>query len=150
MKKLLLYLTFILLANTTYAQPPGGGMPGDRQPNPKREEKIKALYVAYITQQLNLSADEAQKFWPVHAQFDAEMRATHSIESITELDRQQAMLNVKKKYQPNFIKILGTERSNDFYRQDEEFRKKIMERLKKMRQNRNREDRLSPQDAPRR
>ena len=44
------------------------------------------------------------------------------------------MLNVKKKYQGNFIKILGSERSNNFYRQDAEFRKKLVERLKQMRQ----------------
>lgn len=29
-------------------------------------EKIKALKVAYLTEQLELTADEAQKFWPVY------------------------------------------------------------------------------------
>lgn len=107
-----------------------------REPDPvKREQKIKALYVAYISQELKLTEDEAQKFWPVHAQFDAEIRTVKF--DIPELDRQQAVLNIKKKYQDKFVKILGNDRANDFFRKDAEFRKKLVERLKNMRQQNN-------------
>ena len=102
-------------------------------PDPaKREQKIKALYVAYITQDLKLTEEEAQKFWPVHAQFDAEVKAVNL--DMPELDRQQAVLNIKKKYQDRFVKILGNDRTNAFFRSDAEFRKKLVERLKNMRQ----------------
>jgi hypothetical protein len=46
---LLLFITFTL--NVTNAQPP------------KRLERIEALKVAYMTQALKLTADEAQKFY---------------------------------------------------------------------------------------
>lgn len=36
----------------------------------ERSEKIKALKIAYLTEQLALTADEAQKFWPVYNTFD--------------------------------------------------------------------------------
>lgn len=99
----------------------------------QREQKIEALYVAYMTRELNLTEDEAQKFWPVHAQFDKEVRDVRMESS--ELERQQQVLNIKKKYQDRFVKILGANRTNDFFIKDGEFRKKLIERLKKMRQN---------------
>ena len=131
MKKFILYIGFLFGVFNAIAQAPAD----DQQMNPKKEEKIKALYVAYITQQLQLTPDEAQKFWPMHAQYDAELRAI-STSTNNELDRQQAVLNVKKKYQSSFTKMIGSERSNNFYRQDAEFRKKLVERLKQMRQQR--------------
>jgi len=99
--------------------------------NNNRNEKVQALYVAYVTQQLQLKEIEAQNFWPVHAQFDAEI--TKVKDDLSELDRQQAALNIKKKYQERFSKILGDERTNKFFIIDSEFRKKMIERLQKLR-----------------
>ena len=131
MKQFILYTTFIFAAFCASAQV----VAADGQDNPKKQEKIKALYVAYISQQLSLTPAEAEKFWPAHAQYEADLRDINK-ENLNELDRQQAVLNVKKKYQGNFNKILGNERSNSFYRQDAEFRKKLTDRLKQMRQQR--------------
>jgi hypothetical protein len=42
-----------------------------------KKEKVKALKVAYITEELNLTTEEAQRFWPVYNAFDdkqAELR----------------------------------------------------------------------------
>lgn len=100
-----------------------------------RQEKIKALYVAYISQELKLTEEEAQKFWPVHTQYENEVKAVK--QEASELDRQQTILNIKKKYQDKFVKILGASRTDDFYRTDAEFRKKLVDRLKKMRENGN-------------
>ena len=101
----------------------------------KKEQKIKALYIAYMTQELKLSEEEAQKFWPIHSQFDAELRAVSL--DLPELERQQSILNIKKKYQDKFVKILGNNRTNDFYRKDGEFRKKLVERLQHLKQQNN-------------
>ncbi len=132
MKRFILYLLLFFTAFSVNAQAVNND---GTQLNPKKEEKIQALYIAYISQQLSLTPTEAEKFWPAHAQYDAELQAINK-GSLNELDRQQAVLNVKKKYQANFNRILGNERSNSFYRQDAEFRKKLVERLKQMRQQR--------------
>ena len=132
MKKFWLYLSFAILSLQAIAQP---NEYGGKQPNPQKEEKIKALYVAYITQQLNITSDEAQKFWPVHTQFDNELRGTN-MGNADELTRQQNVLNIKKKYQTSFAKILGAERCDVFFKKDAEFRKKMVERLQQMRQKR--------------
>jgi len=42
-----------------------------------KKEKVKALKVAYITDELNLTTEEAQRFWPIYNAFDdkqAELR----------------------------------------------------------------------------
>lgn len=130
MKHLLLILfIFISSFGSLHAQEQREGDPA------KREQKIKALYVAYISQDLKLTEEEAQKFWPVHTQFDTEIRTVKF--DMAELERQQAILNIKKKYQDRFVKILGNDRANAFYRSDAEFRKKLVERLRNMRQQNN-------------
>lgn len=144
MKKFILYISFVFAAFNSNAQVNAD----DVQLNPKKEEKIKALYVAYISQQLALTPLEAEKFWPAHAQYETDLQALNKSE-LNELDKQQAVLNVKKKYQSNFNKILGNERSNHFYRQDAEFRKKLVDRLKQMRQQRNNTNNPNNNRAPR-
>lgn len=130
MKHLILILTvFLSSLGIAQAQPPG------QQDPVKREQRIKALYVAYISQELKLTEEEAQKFWPVHSEFDNEIRTVKF--DMPELERQQVVLNIKKKYQDRFVKILGIDRANDFFRKDAEFRKKLVERLKNMRQQNN-------------
>ncbi|MEO6582787.1 MAG: hypothetical protein ABIO05_00595 [Ferruginibacter sp.] len=126
MKNLLLTLIIFLSGMVATAQE-------TRMQDPqKKEEKIKALYVAFISQQLKLTEDEAQKFWPVHTQFDGEIRSVNP--ELPELDRQQTSLNIKKKYQDRFTRIIGAERTDAFFRSDTEFRKKLIERLKNSRQ----------------
>ncbi|GGG59149.1 sensor of ECF-type sigma factor [Bizionia arctica] len=56
MKKSILLLLFILLSLTGFSQ--------------DKHEKIKALKIAYITEQLDLSKSEAEKFWPIYNKFD--------------------------------------------------------------------------------
>lgn len=37
---------------------------------PKAQEKIRAARIAYITEKLNLTSAEAEKFWPIYNEFD--------------------------------------------------------------------------------
>ena len=129
MKKILLSSIFLLgIILPLFAQPGN-----DKQQNDS-SQKIQALYIAFISRELKLTEAEAQKFWPVHTEFDNEVRAVKP--DINELERQQTILNIKKKYQERFIKILGSDRTNNFYKVDAEFRKKLVERLQKIRQQR--------------
>lgn len=107
----------------------------DNQPGDDlaKQERIKALYVAYVTQQLQLTPDEAQRFWPVHTQFETDLKAVKN--ELPELIKQQARLDIKKKYQDNFNKIIGTNRCERFFRMDGEFKRKLMERVQKQRNN---------------
>jgi hypothetical protein len=129
MKKFLLITT--ILMGSLFAAKAQDDQPGDEA---KRQEKIKALYVAYITQELNLNADEAQKFWPLHAQFETDIKAVKP--DMPELEKQQTVLNIKKKYQENFNRILGPKRCERFFRMDGEFKRKLLDRIRKQQQQR--------------
>ncbi len=129
MKHILLFITLLTGSfSFAYAQ-------GDEPDAGKRAEKIQALYAAYMTQQLNLSEEEAQKFWPLHKQFDNDIKGID--QNIPELDRQQAILDVKKRYQERFTKILGNNRTDAFFRKDMEFRKKLVDTIRNRRQQNN-------------
>ena len=133
MKQFLLFITLLVGSfSIAYAQ--------EDEPDPgKREQKIHALYVAYITQELNLNEAEAQKFWPVHKQFEDELKAVDP--NLPELTKQQSALDIKKRYQDRFSKILGSSRTDNFFRKDTEFRKKLVDRLRQIRQQNNRNQR---------
>ena len=127
MKKYLLIFSFVLGGFTVAkAQEEQPGTEAERQ------QKLQALYVAYITDQLKLTPEEAQKFWPVHGQFANDLRSVK--EDLPELEKQQLILNVKKRYQENFHRILGPKRCERFFRMDGEFKRKLLERIRKQRQ----------------
>ena len=133
MKKYLLILTFLIGSfSMAFAQE---NQPGDEQ---TKQERIKALYVAYVTQQLQLTPDEAQKFWPVHTQFETDLKAVKK--DLPELTKEQARLDIKKKYQDNFVKILGSNRCERFFKMNDEFKRKLRDRLQNQRNNPNRPD----------
>jgi hypothetical protein len=101
----------------------------------KKQEKLKALYVAYITEELKLTPEEAQQFWPLHAKFDDEVKAVVQQE-MPQLDREQKILDIKKRYQDKFTKVINAQRTETFFKKDGEFRRKLLERMQKIRQNR--------------
>ncbi len=135
MKKYVLFLT--LFTGSFFAVKAQENQPGNEA---KQQEKIQALYVAYISQQLALTPDEAQKFWPVHSQFTTDLKAVKT--DMPELEKQQSLLNIKKRYQDNFNKILGTNRCERFFRMDGEFKRRLLDRVKQ------RNDQIRPNQRP--
>jgi len=128
MKKYLLILTVLL--GGLFSVKAQNDQPGDEN---KKQERIKALYVAYVTEQLKLTPDEAQKFWPVHSQFENELKSVSK--ELPELPKQQAFLDIKKKYQENFNRILGVNRCERFFRMDGEFKRRLIEQRNQRQQN---------------
>jgi hypothetical protein len=126
MKKYLLIL-FVMLGALSRAKAQDG-------------EKIQALKIAFITQKLQLTPDEAQKFWPVYNQYDNEI---HNIEldksDPNVIDKEEKLLNIRKKYLTSFEKILGPDKTNRLFNAERDFRGILIRRL----QNRN-QQRLAP------
>jgi hypothetical protein len=108
--------------------------------------RIEALKIAYITRKLNLSTEEAQKFWPVYNKYTDEIRKMQ-IEmrqnpGPNELDKDQKLLDIRKKYNGEFGKALSAEKVNSFFKVEKEFngmvQKEMMERRQLRLENRNR------------
>jgi Skp family chaperone for outer membrane proteins len=128
MKKYLLILTVLL--GSLFSVKAQNDQPGDET---QRQQKIEALYVAYVTQQLALTPDEAQKFWPLHTQFANELKGIRN--DMTELEKEQARLNIKKKYQENFNRVIGPVRCERFFRMGDEFKRRLIEQRNQRQQN---------------
>ena len=97
----------------------------------KRAEKIQALKTAFITQKLELTAVEAQKFWPVYGEYETEMKKLLGDKHREDvIDNEEKILNVRKKYRPEFEKILGKSRMNKLFIAEKEFRGILIRQLK--------------------
>lgn len=72
----------------------------------KRADKIQALKTAFITQKLELTTVEAQKFWPVYGQYDTEMKKLLGDKSSSDvIDNEEKILNIRKNIALNLKKF---------------------------------------------
>ncbi|CAM3963730.1 sensor of ECF-type sigma factor [Flavobacterium cucumis] len=62
-----------------------------------RKEKVKALKVAFITEQLALTSEEAQKFWPIYNAFNEK-------QSVLRNEKMNAILD---RFQPGNVEALS-------------------------------------------
>jgi len=124
MKNFYIALALILFCNIAMAQ--------DNQPQAgeKKSKEIEALKVAFISKELELSPDEAQKFWPLFNQYSNEIKFVVK-NSPDPLDKDEKVLNIKKHYKDQFVKIIGTERTNQLYTIEGKFRQLLIKTLRK-------------------
>jgi hypothetical protein len=93
---------------------------------------IEAIKVAYITKELNLSAEEAQKFWPVHNAYMAELKKARQENKSAELAFEEQALSIRKKYNNDFKKILNAEdRVNTVFKLDRNFNDMMRQEMMK-------------------
>lgn len=108
------------------------------QENPNQQgEKVQALKIAFITQKLQLTSTEAEKFWPVYNQYENEIKSLRSNNQNGDvLENEEKLLNIRKKYKPSFEKIIGPEKVNQLFSAEKEFRNVLIKRLKNRNQQR--------------
>ena len=73
----LLSILLLLLSVTIVAQPRFK----------QKKEQLKALKIAYITDELQLTSDEASRFWPVYNAFDEKQRELKQEKMRSYMDR---------------------------------------------------------------
>ena len=128
--KYIFSIVFLIASFNSQAQQ---SLKDNRQDKKEQKQKIKALYTAYMTQELKLDENDAKKFWPVQEQYSSEIKAINKQLQISEIEREEATLNIRKKYNEKFSKLIGKERTDLFFKKDKEFRNKMVEGLKKKR-----------------
>ncbi len=122
------------------------------QGNSGRSQEVESFRVAYLTQKMGLTPDEAKIFWPIYNDWQKEqnalrkMRIQHvislrkidEIENLTdaevqslitnELDFKQRSLNVEKKYYSKLRTSLPIKVVGKYYRAQESFKKELLTR----------------------
>ena len=120
----------------------------------EREERIKTLKIAFITERLAFTETEAQKFWPIYNAFEEEnnklrrdsynKRKVEDFDSMTEadakllLDDMSSIENKRHKLREKFMKdllaVLPAKKVILLKKTEDEFNKKMFEEFKKRRQ----------------
>ena len=94
------------------------------------KQRLEAIQIAYLTKELSLTTQDAEKFWPVYNKYQDELRGllkNGGEEDV--LTRQQKALDIRKKYKPDFVKILGTDRTNKLFQSEDKFREMVKREL---------------------
>jgi hypothetical protein len=107
-------------------------------------QRIEAIKVAFITKKLDLTSEEAQKFWPVYNNYQKElmvmMRKRREDRQKTDIDPNEKinadltyesrMLDLKKKYKKLYLKVIPAEKVLLLYQAEREFREHLIKQLK--------------------
>ena len=129
MKKIITLTLGVTAFMAVLAQP---GRPGKPGPGVQR---LESLQVAYLTRELALTPEEAQQFWPVYEKYKKEIKTsfTNNTGQVDPLERQQKMLDIRKKYRDEFAKSLGKERANKVFNSADRFREMVKHAAEKRR-----------------
>lgn len=141
MKHLLFSALIFLLPATLLAQRP-------------KSEEIESLKIAYFTQKLDLSPDEAKIFWPIYNDMQSEQNALRkermqkmiSFRKVNEIDNlsdaqvqslitsefdfKQRDLNLDKKYYGRLKSKLPIKVVGKFYRAQEGFKRELLNKFR--------------------
>jgi len=142
----------LMIAFTVFLSNPAMSQEKD-EPSKDQKERVEALKRAFITEKLNLTVSEAEKFWPVFNEFENKkkevkiaIRQAHKaceadpnneklllekVAVITQKRKEEAELD--EKFIKDVLPILGAERTGKLLGIEEEFRKKLMDELKERR-----------------
>ena len=108
--------------------------------NPKKEaQRLEAYKIAYLTKKLNLSPDEAQKFWPIYNKYQQEIREVridNRRDKKSEIEAEEKLLGIRKKYNNEFSKAINNEKVNTLFRSEREFSLMVQKELLERRQQR--------------
>ena len=156
MKKIIVSLAALFCTVSMFAQMPHKPQNPQRQGDHRQMiEMMESEKIAYITQKLSLSPDEAKVFWPVYEQIKAEkaeqqkalrqarmaMSATLKPDAgktekeiaaatkayVDALDKAQ---NIDSKYYKELVKVLPAEKVAKYYMAEEGFRQHQINRMK--------------------
>lgn len=141
--KNLITLIALVFVGSCFAQPPGD--------HDNRKDKIKAHKIAFISTELSLTPDEAEKFWPVYNELEDKMEAIHKekrqalnklrdfetlsdeeaynlTEKIFTLDEKETTL--RREYLAKFAAVIGKKKAAQVFIAEEKFKRELLRKLK--------------------
>jgi hypothetical protein len=71
--------------------------------------EIESVKMEYMNKELNLTPEEAKKFWPVYNQYFAEVKQAKKDHPNDELAFEEKVVGIRKKYKNNFKGILNND-----------------------------------------
>jgi hypothetical protein len=141
---LILFGTFFL-STASFAQ--------DELNNAAIQQRIESRRIAYITEKLDLSTDEAQKFWPVFNSYKNDLKkirkdfnVTKKVEEMSDaeaesqlkakMDFEDRKNELRKTYLSKFRQVLPAKKVALLYNLEDQFKKELIQKAKERRDRR--------------
>jgi len=119
-------------------------------------EKLEAAKIALITERLELTPDQAEKFWPIYRQFADEQKSLrkefqqlkqgYDPSKATEAQNQQMLdeglkirekqLNLEKTYSSRMQEVISTRQLMNLRKAEDDFKQMLLKRIKEQQQQR--------------
>lgn len=119
--------------------------------DPKVRDKIQAARVAYITDQLALTPEEAEKFWPIYREFAEKRKEIRQQLRQTrknpdpgktqeqnekqlvdeQLEAKQKELNLEKDYSGKLLKVISAQKLRSLPDAERRFRQMILDQIQR-------------------
>jgi len=105
------------------------------------DNRVEDIKTAYMNKELNLTPEEAQRFWPVYNNYFEEIKQARKQYLNDEVAFEEKVVQIRKKYKSDFQKILNSdERANRVFVSEKNLRdmfKKELQNRQRMRRNQN-------------
>lgn len=133
------YLFFIFCLFTLASGSYSVGAQEKATPNPK----LRALKIQVVTKNMELSPEQRSRFLPLYTEYANELlvvyRAKKALRKnpdskfvINERQRlEQQIVTIKGKYKNDFLKIISPRQLEKMYQGEDEFKRMLIERLKR-------------------
>jgi len=123
-----------------------------------RKDKIETMHIAYLSEKLNLTSTEAEKFWPIYNQYKAgrdqlRKQRMDNVEAVKkaggvdnmsdaevqkliadETDLETRELELRKEYVTKFQQAIPTRKVAKFFIAEDEFKRYLLNQLRKRRE----------------
>ena len=148
-KHILFFSALLIFVQFTQAQ--------DKKHSPFDEEEIQAEKIAFLTDKLDLTVKQAQKFWPVYnefeEQFDSLQRvkhhkisprhkngsdlSKHEMKSACNdfINAHTEIAKVRREYHKQFVEILPIQKVYNLYKAESEFKKVLFKKIRRRKDN---------------
>ena len=111
-------------------------------------DRVRAQRVAFITEKLDITSKEAEKFWPLFNEYEKEERKIRSRYQkgqkrpvdmsdqeardllLSRLDMEQELLDLKRRYFKEFTGVIAPQKLAGFNRADREFKRMLLNRIR--------------------
>ena len=123
-----------------------------------RKDRVETMHIAYLSQKLNLTSAEAEKFWPIYNQYKTNqdqlrkqrMANVEAVENAggvdnmsdgdvqkllaNETDLESHELDLRKQYLTKFQQVIPTRKVAKFFIAEDEFKRYLLNELRKRRE----------------
>jgi hypothetical protein len=148
---LALWTVLVAISSLAFAQ--DTDVTEDVVQDPKAQEKIKNLRIAYLSEKLGLSTDQAEKFWPLYREYSERRREIRQkfVDARKEIDPnnpnpdkqkevielglrvKQQELDLEKDYSNRILKVISAQQMLALRKAEGDFNKLIIDQIQQRR-----------------